>query len=69
MAISATESRAEVSISALSKWLGVFIVTGSPLQALLTAEEDVGAIGEAENGRQGVMMARKTPPDLVISVR
>lgn len=36
------------------------------LRALLTSEEDMEVIGEAENGRQAVMMARKTPPDVVV---
>ncbi len=36
------------------------------LRALLCAEEDMEVVGEAENGRQAVMMARKTPPDVVV---
>ncbi len=36
------------------------------LRALLQAEEDIEVIGEAENGRQAVMAARKTPPDVVV---
>src|SRR5258707_8938376 len=36
------------------------------LRALLSAEEDIEVIGEAENGRQAVMLARKTPPDVVV---
>jgi DNA-binding NarL/FixJ family response regulator len=36
------------------------------LRALLRAEEDMEVIGEAENGRQAVMLARKTPPDVVV---
>ncbi|HWX22387.1 MAG TPA: response regulator transcription factor [Candidatus Binatia bacterium] len=36
------------------------------LRALLKAEEDMEVIGEAENGRQAVMLARKTPPDVVV---
>src|SRR6266699_6632878 len=36
------------------------------LRALLQAEEDLEVVGEAENGRQAVMMARKTPPDVVV---
>src|SRR5512141_1925488 len=36
------------------------------LRALLEAEEDVEVTGEAENGRQAVMLARKSPPDVVI---
>jgi DNA-binding NarL/FixJ family response regulator len=36
------------------------------LRALLKAEEDMEVVGEAENGRQAVMMARKTPPDVVV---
>jgi len=33
---------------------------------LLASEEDIEVIGEAENGRQAVMQARKTPPDVVV---
>ena len=36
------------------------------LRALLKAEEDMEVLGEAENGRQAVMLARKTPPDVVV---
>jgi len=36
------------------------------LRALLQSEEDINVIGEAENGRQAVVMARKTPPDVVV---
>jgi len=36
------------------------------LKALLSAEEDIEVIGEAENGRQAVVLARKTPPDVVV---
>jgi DNA-binding NarL/FixJ family response regulator len=36
------------------------------LRALLSAEEDMEVIGEAENGRQAVMLAKKTPPDVVV---
>ncbi len=36
------------------------------LRALLASEEDIEVIGEAENGRQAVMQARKTPPDVVV---
>jgi len=36
------------------------------LRALISAEEDIEVIGEAENGRQAVMLARKTPPDVVV---
>jgi DNA-binding NarL/FixJ family response regulator len=36
------------------------------LRALLNAEEDIEVIGEAENGRQAVMLARKAPPDVVV---
>jgi DNA-binding NarL/FixJ family response regulator len=36
------------------------------LRALLKMEEDIEVIGEAENGRQAVQMARKTPPDVVV---
>src|SRR5512143_3452875 len=36
------------------------------LRALLASEEDIEVMGEAENGRQAVMLARKTPPDVVV---
>jgi DNA-binding NarL/FixJ family response regulator len=36
------------------------------LRALLKAEEDIEVVGEAENGRQAVGFARKTPPDVVV---
>lgn len=36
------------------------------LRALLSSEEDIEVIGEAENGRQAVMAVRKTPPDVVV---
>src|SRR5690242_21895856 len=36
------------------------------LRALLKSEEDIEVIGEAENGRQAVQMARKTPPDVIV---
>jgi DNA-binding NarL/FixJ family response regulator len=36
------------------------------LRALMAAEEDIEVIGEAENGRQAVGLAKKTPPDVVV---
>lgn len=36
------------------------------LRALLSAEEDMEVVGEAENGRQAVMLAKKTPPEVVV---
>jgi len=36
------------------------------LRALLKSEEDIEVIGEAENGRQAVQLARQTPPDVVV---
>jgi DNA-binding NarL/FixJ family response regulator len=36
------------------------------LRALLRSEEDIEVIGEAENGRVAVQLARKTPPDVVV---
>jgi len=36
------------------------------LKALLRAEQDMEVIGEAENGRQALMLARKTPPDVIL---
>src|SRR6185436_5027596 len=36
------------------------------LRALLKAEEDMEVVGEAENGRQAVALARKSPPDVVL---
>lgn len=36
------------------------------LRALLSAEDDIEVVGEAENGRQAVNLARATPPDVVV---
>ncbi len=36
------------------------------LRVLLSSEEDMEVIGEAENGRQAIAMVRKTPPDVVV---
>jgi len=36
------------------------------LRALLMSEEDIEVVGEAENGRQAVMLARNTSPDVVL---
>jgi DNA-binding NarL/FixJ family response regulator len=36
------------------------------LRALLRAEEDIEVLGEAENGRQAVALAKKNPPDVVV---
>ena len=36
------------------------------LRALLKSEEDIEVVGEAENGRQAVTLAQKTPPDVVV---
>jgi len=36
------------------------------LRALLSLEEDIEVVGEAENGRQAVRMATKTLPDVVV---
>ena len=36
------------------------------LRALLSLEDDIEVVGEAENGRQAVQMAMKMIPDLVI---
>lgn len=36
------------------------------LRALLSSEEDIEVIGEAENGRQAVQMASQSPPDIVV---
>jgi len=36
------------------------------LRALLKSEEDIDVVGEAENGRQAVILARKTPPPDVV---
>jgi DNA-binding NarL/FixJ family response regulator len=36
------------------------------LRALIQSEQDIEVIGEAENGRQAVALARKTPPDVVV---
>jgi DNA-binding NarL/FixJ family response regulator len=36
------------------------------LQALLAAEQDIEIVGEADNGRQAVQMAKKFNPDVVV---
>jgi len=36
------------------------------LRALLSREEDIEVVGEAENARQAVRMAMKAPPDVVL---
>lgn len=36
------------------------------LRALLEAEGDIAVVGEAENGREAVSLARKTLPDVVV---
>jgi len=36
------------------------------LRALLEAEEDMNMVGEAENGRQAVQMAKRLQPDVVV---
>jgi DNA-binding NarL/FixJ family response regulator len=36
------------------------------LRALMAAEEDMEVVGEAENGRQAVALARKNLPDVVV---
>src|SRR5207247_9399417 len=41
-------------------------VVGQGLRALLEAEEDMNVVGEAENGRQAVQMAKRLQPDVVV---
>ncbi len=36
------------------------------LRTVLTLEDDIAVVGEAENGRQAVMIASKVKPDLVL---
>ncbi len=36
------------------------------LRALLAAEQDIEVVGEADNGRQAVQLARDTTPDVVV---
>src|SRR5580658_4271978 len=36
------------------------------LRALLSQEQDIEVVGEAENGRQAVQMATKTAPNIVV---
>jgi len=36
------------------------------LRALLEAEGDMVVVGEAENGREAVILAKKTLPDVVV---
>src|SRR5437899_3916257 len=55
----------------MMKRIGVLLVDDHTvvrqgLRALIQSEQDIEVIGEAENGRQAVMQARKTPPDVVV---
>src|SRR5437868_13786096 len=42
------------------------IVVRQGLRALLAAEEDIEIVGEADNGRQAVQLARKLQPDVAV---
>src|SRR5581483_207996 len=42
------------------------IVVRQGLRALFAAEEDIEIVGEADNGRQAVMLARKLSPDVAV---
>ena len=42
------------------------IVVRQGLRALLAAEEDIEIVGEADNGRQAVQLARKLTPDVAV---
>src|SRR6478735_8074365 len=42
------------------------IVVRQGLRALLMAEEDINIVGEADNGRQAVQLAKKLLPDVVV---
>src|SRR3954467_7073425 len=42
------------------------IVVRQGLRALLAAEEDINIVGEADNGRQAVQLAKKFLPDVVV---
>jgi DNA-binding NarL/FixJ family response regulator len=42
------------------------IVVRQGLRALLAAEEDIEIVGEADNGRQAVQLARKILPDVAV---
>src|SRR5712672_1178225 len=55
----------------MMKKIGVLLVDDHTvvrqgLRALLSSEEDIEVLGEAENGRQAVMLARKSPVDVVV---
>jgi DNA-binding NarL/FixJ family response regulator len=55
----------------MMKRIGVLLVDDHTvvrqgLRALIQSEQDIEVIGEAENGRQAVTLARKTPPDVVV---
>src|SRR5436190_7947606 len=59
-----------LTLTAMKK-IGVLLVADHTvvrqgLRALLNCEEDIEVLGEAENGRQAVMAARKNPPDIVV---
>src|SRR5207302_898271 len=42
------------------------IVVRQGLRALLAAEDDINIVGEADNGRQAVQLAKKLLPDVVV---
>src|SRR5256885_16940667 len=42
------------------------IVVRQGLRALLAAEDDIEIVGEADNGRQAVQLAKKLLPDVVV---
>ena len=57
--------------SVLMKRIGILLaddhaVVRQGLRALLQAEGDIVVVGEAENGRQAVALAKKTLPDVVV---
>jgi YesN/AraC family two-component response regulator len=42
------------------------VVVRQGLRALLMAEEDITIVGEADNGRQAVQLAKKLLPEVVV---
>jgi len=64
-------TRLRIDSGSAMKRIGVLLVDDHTvvrqgLRALLKSEGDMKVVGEAENGRQAVLLARKTLPDVVV---